>query len=190
MSVLTQLGIRRAAGRLRWDVQAVHRTVEHVASCSGGRVLWAQPEARTLIVQSDEPVRVSHDDLSLWVRGQCEVDGGFVVGEAVELSLIACPVWSDVMTGKKRRRALPIDECADWFARKLDGAVEVSEVQVQDLGWRRGKKTDRRVTFRLVAFSATGTVTGPDHLTRLRLEGIGPHKAYGAGLLLVRRLTT
>jgi len=169
------------------DTQTLHRTILHALDVDNpGRVLWANPTRDIVIVQAGAPIRAAA------IGGVVESHSGparprWASGTPVRISLIGNPVTlTPTPRGVRGRRIpLPIDQHADWLRRKLDGAVTLHDVAVQPLGTRTGARHEATVTHRLSAFYATGTVTNPDTLERLIRDGVGPAKAYGAGLLLV-----
>ena len=74
-----------------------------------------------------------------------------------------------------------------WLARKLDGAAEVEVVSLvphQPLFFRRGNRAGKLLT---LSFKGVLRVQDPARLVALLNNGIGPAKAFGCGLLLVRR---
>jgi len=80
-------------------------------------------------------------------------------------------------------------EQQDWLARKLAGAAEIEAVSVlphQPIFFRRGNRAGKLVT---VTFEGVLRVDDPLALVDRLRNGIGPAKAFGCGLLLVRRMT-
>jgi CRISPR system Cascade subunit CasE len=80
------------------------------------------------------------------------------------------------------------EEQRDWLARKLDGSAQIEAVSVlphQPTFFRRGNRAGKLVT---VTFEGVLQVKDPSALVNLLLNGIGPAKAFGCGLMLVRRL--
>jgi CRISPR system Cascade subunit CasE len=79
------------------------------------------------------------------------------------------------------------EERRTWLARKLDGAAELENVEL---------RTDRPLYFRKqgvgkiapVTFEGVLRVTDGVKLVHHLTNGIGPAKAFGCGLMLVRRL--
>lgn len=74
-----------------------------------------------------------------------------------------------------------------WLARKLAEAGTVEAVSVlphAPIYFRKGSRGGKLVT---VTFEGMLNVANPAHLTNLLHNGIGPAKAFGCGLLLVRR---
>lgn len=88
---------------------------------------------------------------------------------------------------KSRVPLIKEDEQREWLARKLTGAATIEAVRVLPHAptyFRKGNRGGKLVT---VTFEGVLSVTDPIHLTRLLENGIGPAKAFGCGLLLVRR---
>ena len=83
------------------------------------------------------------------------------------------------------------DDQRAWLARKLNGAAEVEAVSVlphQPLFFRRNRRDNRAGKLVTVSFEGVLRVQDPALLVTLLENGIGPAKAFGCGLLLVRRL--
>lgn len=75
-----------------------------------------------------------------------------------------------------------------WLERKLEGGARMDAVSVlphPPVFFRRGHRAGKLVT---VTFEGLLTVTDPEQLRALLSNGVGPAKAFGCGLLLVRRL--
>lgn len=75
-----------------------------------------------------------------------------------------------------------------WLLRKLGEAGEVETVSVlphAPVYFRKGSRAGKLVT---ATFEGVLRVRDPDRLTALLENGIGPAKAFGCGLLLVRRV--
>jgi len=82
------------------------------------------------------------------------------------------------------------EEQRDWLARKLAGAATIETVSLlphQPLFFRRGNRAGKLVT---ITFEGTLQVRDPEILVHRLENGIGSGKAFGCGLLLVRRLGT
>lgn len=80
------------------------------------------------------------------------------------------------------------EEQRQWLARKLTDAGVVEGVSVLPHAptyFRKGSRGGKLVT---VTFEGVLKVTDAERLTDLLSAGIGPAKAFGCGLLLVRRL--
>lgn len=89
---------------------------------------------------------------------------------------------------KSRVPLIKEEEQRQWLSRKLAGAGMVEGVSVlphAPLYFRKGSRSGKLVT---VTFEGVLKVTDAERLTDLLSAGIGPAKAFGCGLLLVRRL--
>lgn len=178
--ILTQIQFTRP---VLTDSHITHSTVLSALTDPGGRVLWAAPTRRLLIVQAPEPVTGPMRHVA--DRSHKPARTRWDKGAALRLALIANPVRAQHVLGSRGKRTpLPLPDCETWLRRKLADAVHLDQVHAQDLGTRTGTRHGQRVYHRLVAFIATGRVTDPDRLERLLIDGVGPGKAYGAGLLL------
>lgn len=75
-----------------------------------------------------------------------------------------------------------------WLERKLEGAATMESASIlphPPVFFRRGNRAGKLV---MVTFEGRLTVTDPEQLRALLSSGVGPAKAFGCGLLLVRRL--
>lgn len=89
---------------------------------------------------------------------------------------------------KSRVPIVKEEEQRQWLTRKLIGAGMVDGVSVLPHAptyFRKGNRGGKLVT---VTFEGVLNVTDADRLTGLLEAGIGPAKAFGCGLLLVRRV--
>lgn len=88
---------------------------------------------------------------------------------------------------KSRVPLIKEEEQHKWLARKLAGAVTIEAASVlphSPTYFRKGNRSGKLVT---VTFEGILNVTDPTRLTSLLENGIGPAKAFGCGLMLVRR---
>lgn len=177
----------RWAGDVVTDTVRTHATV--LSALEGEyrpdrRMLWASPDHRSVIVQADVPVSAGG------VRGAAVrsvlIPATFAVDDRVRVSLIANPTKAvPVPGGRGKRTPLPITDSSAWLERQTRPALEWSVIAVEDMGNRNGRKTGMLVTHRMVGFYGIATVTDPCALAALIRSGVGPGKAYGAGLMLV-----
>ena len=80
------------------------------------------------------------------------------------------------------------DQQRDWLGRKLGGAAKLETVSLlphAPVFFRRGQRAGKLVT---LTFEGVLNVEDPWALVTLLENGVGPAKAFGCGLLLVRRL--
>lgn len=79
------------------------------------------------------------------------------------------------------------DDQRAWLARKLESAAVIEAVTLlphQPLYFRRGNRAGKVVP---LSFEGVLRVEDPARLVALLKRGVGPAKAFGCGLLLVRR---
>ena len=80
------------------------------------------------------------------------------------------------------------EEQIQWLGRKLNGAAgKISELKVQPhppIYFRKGSRPGKIVK---VSFEGMLETSDPERLKGILESGIGPAKAFGCGLLLVRR---
>ncbi len=148
-----------------------------------------------VLVQSNRPP-VPADGVTL--IGSREVHPKPAPGQRLAFLLTANPVRTikdaeaEQKPGKRRDTCrVPLiqeDQQRAWLARKFAGAAEIEAVSLlphQPLFFRRGNRAGKLVT---LSFEGVLRVQDPAQLVGLLENGIGPAKAFGCGLLLVRRL--
>lgn len=119
-------------------------------------------------------------------------------GQRLAFVLTANPVKTifdtqrEAKPGKKSEKCrVPLikeDEQRQWLARKLAGAATLERVEIlphAPLYFRKGKGGGK---LGICTFEGVLRVDAPEQLAGLLLNGVGPAKAFGCGLLLVRRL--
>lgn len=155
------------------DIRAMHGLIMRAFPDGVGRVLW----------RNEGPVRVRSADQPDWAflagRGNLRVDR---VPPAITPGRRAFQLsYSPTHKVDGRRRCVPMDARAEHLAQLLarHGArlIEVTTPYGTD---RRGSGGER-----IVCVDATGTldVTDVEAFTAAYALGIGPHRAYGCGLI-------
>ena len=184
--LVTTCALTCRANRLVNDSQALHRTICHTA----GRTLWGLPNRRTLVIQHENPIDWHNSMPGILHRTHTIPAPPASTGDRVRWTLIANPVHSPIQPGEKRgrRTPLPPERWTDWVTRKLGPALHDLAIRHEPLRTTGGWRHTHRVVHRRVLFSGHATVTDSDQLDQLRRNGVGPGKAYGCGLLLVRPL--
>jgi CRISPR system Cascade subunit CasE len=119
-------------------------------------------------------------------------------GQRLAFALTANPVKTITDTQRDAKPDKQSDKCRvplikeneqrDWLARKLASAATLQSVEILPHGplyFRKGKRGGKLAT---CTFEGVLRVDAPKLLTSLLENGVGPAKAFGCGLLLVRRL--
>lgn len=88
---------------------------------------------------------------------------------------------------KSRVPLIKEEEQREWLARKLAGAAMIEAASVLPHAPTYFRKGNRGGKLVAVTFEGILDVTDPARLTSLLENGVGPAKAFGCGLLLVRR---
>ncbi len=130
---------------------------------------------------------------------------------------IAKPLKGDDMLRGKRVALLREEEQVDWLVRKGDerengcpGGFEILAKEVHEqndeirqivhvnttiegnqTGYKKDKndeKREHRMTHLAVRFNGLLRITDPDAFRETLIRGLGPAKAFGCGLMLVRRI--
>ena len=121
----------------------------------------------------------------------------FKPSESLHFKLTANPVKTIVdeggrknTKGETKKCRVPLireEERLAWIKRKLAGAAEVvqAEIRQEHPIYFRKTKVGKIVP---VTFEGTIRVLDGDALRAHMLKGIGPAKAFGCGLLLIRRI--
>jgi CRISPR system Cascade subunit CasE len=130
--------------------------------------------------------------------GSREVNPQPASGQRLAFLLTANPIKTikDTQTeqkpGKSRETCrVPLvkeEEQRAWLDRKMEGAAEIEAVTLlphQPLFFRRGSRAGKLST---LSFEGVLAVQDSARLVALLENGVGPAKAFGCGLLLVRRL--
>ncbi len=127
-------------------------------------------------------------------------DPSFKVGQRLRFRLVANPIrrlaqrsvgadGKPIEKGIGKRVPVPADRLIDWLARRAETAgFSVKEDSTSVLpGYVYVHKTreGNGVRLRSVRYDGTLTVTDPARFREAMLEGIGPGKAFGFGLLSV-----
>jgi len=149
--------------------------------------------ARLLVQSRRAPTRAD----GLLLVGTREITPCFSAGQRLAFVLTANPVKTitdaqrDAKPGKQSEKCrVPLIKEEDqrkWLLRKLGEAGEIEAVSVlphAPLYFRKGSRGGKLVT---ATFEGELRVSDPDRLAALLENGIGPAKAFGCGLLLVRR---
>lgn len=148
-----------------------------------------------LLVQSRKPPKAVPD---LALMGTRELNPQPVFGQRLGFLLTANPIKTimdverEAKSGKRSEKCrVPLireEEQRAWLERKLAGAalIDAATVLAQpSLHFRKGNRGGKLAT---VTFEGVLQVADPVLLVSLMSNGIGPAKAFGCGLLLVRRL--
>lgn len=99
--------------------------------------------------------------------------------------------WKDWRSADKPPLYQLVHEtCAHWLARRAERAgFSVDDQSLVVEGYtQNSEKRDRQLRFSSVDFSGELVVTDPQALAAALRDGIGHAKAFGCGLLLVRRV--
>ena len=194
---ISEARLTRAARNLTRDPYAMHRTLTF--ALQQPRVLWALPSPDVLIVQADTPLRPANVPGIVDYVAAVEKRTAFTPGSQVEVAGIVNPTYCRVphVDGWKpgdphprgKRQALAPTQWPDWALGKLEPAITVDRLSITDHGVTHGRKPGHRITTTLAAMHATGTVRDPGLLTAILLDGLGPAKSMGAGLILCKEIS-
>lgn len=127
---------------------------------------------------------------------QWEMPTTYTTGQQLQFQLTANPSRRSAAT-KRRRSITDRDEQLAWLHhRGTNGGFTINQADRAQLpavrSQTKSKPADQRDTqtdvfgINPVQYSGILTVTDPDQFTRTIVAGIGPAKAYGCGLLLLR----
>lgn len=148
-----------------------------------------------LLVQSRLSPRVA---TGLTLAGTKEFSPSPTVGQRLAFVLTANPIKTIQDEQREAKAGKQSDKCRvplikeedqrAWIERKLSSAAELEAVTVLPHAptyFRKGNRGGKLVT---VTYEGVLKVTEPAVLIELMENGIGPAKAFGCGLLLVRRI--
>lgn len=131
------------------------------------------------------------------MRSTTELNPTFQEGQTLGFRLTANPVKTITdaegrlnAKGEVKKCRVPLireEDQSNWLARHLDGAAELAQAEIRQEHplYFRKREVGKIVP---VTFEGTLRVTDGKLLTELMRNGIGPAKAFGCGLLLVRRI--
>jgi CRISPR system Cascade subunit CasE len=149
--------------------------------------------ARLLVQSRRAPLRTG----GLLLLGSREIQPAPNVGQRLAFVLTANPVKTitdaerAAKPGKQSEKCrVPLikeEEQLAWLERKLDGAATLEHATIlphAPLYFRKGKRVGKLVA---CTFEGFLRVDDPERLASLLENGVGPAKAFGCGLLLVRR---
>lgn len=160
----------RAANGILFRLDVIH-DVLHVLVQSRIAPALVPPNARTMTVPA-----------AAW---------NVTAGDQVRLRVAINPV---IRNGTHRTETpVPATDAAAWIATRLEAAFgDVTLLNhTRDVYAQRhhGRKVRGGDTLVVDTLDAVATVTDPTVVDRIRLDGLGRRKAYGAGLLTTQRLS-
>ena len=145
-----------------------------------------------ILLSSEKPKRQSSEEIALVGESKSLVDLWFKAGQVLRFKLTANP--TKVLTeqnAEKRKIRVPLikeDQQVGWLKRKLDGIASIESVVVQNetpLYFSRKGNGGKIVP---VNFEGILKVIDSEKFKEIYFSGIGPAKAFGCGLMLVRRV--
>ncbi|GAA2181665.1 type I-E CRISPR-associated protein Cas6/Cse3/CasE [Brooklawnia cerclae] len=201
--------MRRQARWLLGNPQAMHATVmgvctrEEPSPSSGGRILWRVDEdGDNVCLYIVSPQRPDLADLSEtigWDGATASVADydpfleRLEIGRAYAFRLTANPTHVVTMDdGRKRRLGhVTVEYQRSWLlehANRMGLQIPTTEtghpdVVVHDRQVRTFQRQHRPVTLTIATFDGRGVVANVEALCKTLVDGIGPAKAYGCGLL-------
>ncbi len=149
-----------------------------------------------VLLQSRKAPAVAEGAALLGVR---EFDPHPEAGQSLAFVLTANPIKTvaDVFKDSKpdkrstgvRVPLLKEEQQRDWLTRKLAGIADLDQVAIAPQAPIYFRKANRAGKIVPAVFEGTLRVADGDALRKLLLGGVGPAKAFGCGLLLVRRIS-
>jgi CRISPR system Cascade subunit CasE len=149
--------------------------------------------ARLLVQSRRAPVRTD----GLLLLGSREIQPAPSTGQRLAFVLTANPVKTITDAERAAKPGKQSEKCRvplikeedqrDWLARKFSSAATLESVAIlphAPLYFRKGKRAGKLVA---CTFDGFLRVDDPERLAGLLKNGVGPAKAFGCGLLLVRR---
>lgn len=186
-----------------YDYQKMHRSVMRLFKCSrsdAGVLYRFNPERFSLYILSKVEPDCSNVPLGMTFAGMCSLDGmrNSISDSAVfSFDLLASPCRQIVLPGKKNscRKFLYSDEDRlKWLKHKANQngfcVLRVNMNSQKPVFVRHGDTEDG--AFYCASFRFTGVlkVVDSDKFYHAFCAGIGPGKAYGQGMLLLRRISS
>lgn len=177
----------------RRDAHYLHRLV--LALTEGhNRPLWVSPAPRTLVVRAPS---INENQLPADAYLSTTAQQVPDANSQVEWALVANPARATGprgadgrLIGRSKRQPLPEGEISGWVCRKLVGPLtDITVADTDRLPALPGHNPKTRHTITHTRYAITGNATVADQkaLAELLAAGIGPGKAFGCGLLIVRK---
>ena len=148
-----------------------------------------------LLVQSRRAPQTTSD---IHVVGTREVHPRPTLGQRLAFLLTANPIKTIADVEREAKPDKKSDRCRvplilendqrEWLLRKLAVGAKVESADVLShppIYFRKGNRGGKLVA---VTFEGVLRVGAPDALTTILENGVGPAKAFGCGLMLVRRI--
>lgn len=182
----TEIFLNHRGRGIPFDSDLMHRILTR--AFDSDHFLWSMPRAGVVLVQSDAPLppETFHGEASS-IRAKC-VPTTFTHGQRVEIAGIVNPTKAQRRDGRHSAKVkLPDDQVPAWIARRMSGAVSLSQIDVESMSPAQGRRKDKSTILHTRrAFHAFATVTDPDRLASLIESGIGQGKRFGCGMLIVK----
>lgn len=212
---LTQLEInplRRQARRLLANPQVMHAVIMRICSPENGeRVLWRIDDTDAgvfLYLVSPQPPKIADLNAEIgWPRKEAKTVSyvglldSLREGDCYAFRLTANPVHTVTIAGRKKRYGhVTVQQQKEWFLRKAeiagftvrkisaDADEEIPDFIVHGRKIQTFQRQGKALTINTASFSGTLCVVDPVLLRKALVEGIGPAKAYGCGLLTLARI--
>ena len=161
--------------------------------------------------------RKPHDKSGIWnIDGPKEYSPRLKKGQRLFFMLRANPVLFSSSGGQKKRhdvvmnaktamgyKAMPLsrrpplqklvrDSCIQWLRKRAAvNGFSFKEEEVLAEGYRRRRflrsRSEKPVIYSSVDFQGVLTVSDPDRFKSMLMEGVGKSKAFGCGLMLIKR---
>lgn len=152
--------------------------------------LDGQPRSRfreVLMLSRTEPVNTEAENLELTACKAFRPE--FQQGQKLGFKIRANPV-KRLKEERKRVPYIREEEQINWLKRQLQTAAEIDSKNIliegrQDIYFKKDGKAGKIAT---VGYTGMLEIIEPTTLNELLQKGIGPAKAFGCGLLLVRRI--
>lgn len=182
------------------DCEDMHRNIMKLFSDSrkdAGVLYRLLPERECLYILSKTSPDYDDNNMGMkcdGIRNLDEFEKHFEEGEIFLFDIIACPskkVKYDDMKNSKRKALKSQDEQIEWINRKArQNGFNILEVQCQPEQTIYGThklEHGGKMYWNAVRFSGRLCISDSKTFIKGWQEGIGPGKAYGLGMMLVRR---
>lgn len=152
--------------------------------------------ATVILMQSERKPEVSYNGARILACKEYQL--ALQIDQRLRFLLVANPVKTindeNGRTNKEgdlKKCRVPLirdDEQRDWLSRKLKPASEPEDIFIDPRHPLYFRKTGMAGKIKPVVFQGILKVVDPEALVQLLQQGIGPAKAFGCGLMLVRRV--
>lgn len=159
------------------------------------RVVTTRQQITVLVQSSVQPAWERIDAMGYHCEQIKDISGlpqKYGTGSVLRFSLLACPSKKVKGNGRNSQRVhlISIEDRADWLKRQGEkyGFALLELHEAGDEVKMQGSRSSGALTLSAIPFEGVLQLTDTESFWKAFQAGIGPEKAYGAGLLMLSRV--